>query len=342
MNNLEITTEPTREEWEAVHVHEFNQTWEWGEVMSSIKGVTPIRLLAKIDGKPVGVLQGFEWKLGPISMAITSGESGGGGGPVVSNGLNAEVRLAVAKKLIEEMLRIRSLRTIIYASTDFGKSLSPIDKSAIATKWTPIVELLSDENKMLSERVEQKTRNQINKSFKNGIEVIEGTRDDLETYRSIQSELVKKKHLSSQHLNSLSSLQKAWDTLAPGKIKLFLAKLEEETVGGALIFYSGKEVYYKSGVLTDEGRNLYAGNALQWKIIQDAIKNGYKFYNMSGGTKDESDPLYGITKFKLSFGGELKPFRRYSASGNRALRFIVYRIRRLMGKNEWFPLVIYP
>jgi len=125
-------------------------------------------------------------------------------------------------------------------------------------------------------------------------------------------------------------------------IKLWLAEKDGRVVGGALILYAGKGLLYRSGVLTEEGRDLYAGNALQWEIIADAIRRGYRVYNMCGGTSDPSDPLYGITKFKLSFGGEMRPFRRYSASGNRILRFLVYRLRRLLGKNEWFPLLIYP
>ncbi|MBU0766662.1 peptidoglycan bridge formation glycyltransferase FemA/FemB family protein [Patescibacteria group bacterium] len=351
MEDLSITSRPEPQEWDQIisasSKPEVNQTWEWGEVMRSIKGIKPIRLLVKQGDKPVGALQAFEWKIGPVSMTILSGESGGGGGPVVLDTLPADFRLIVAKKLLDELIaefkKRRSLKLTIYASPDFGSALPPLPPTKHTTKWTPIIPLISDEHKMLNEVVEQKARNQINKSNKNGVSVIEGSRNDLEVYQSIQSDLVKRKSLSKQHLNSVRSLQTVWDTLTKkNMIKLFLAKHEGHTVGGVLILYSGKGLLYRSGVLTEEGRNLYAGNALQWAVISDAIKGGYSLYNMSGGTDDPNDERFGITKFKLSFGGELKPFVRYSAHGNRLLRFIIFRARRLIGKNEWLPLAIYP
>ena len=351
MTTISITSEPEPQEWGqvigSVSTPEANQTWEWGEVMSAIKGVNPIRLLAQQDGKPVGILQAFEWKIGSLCLSIGSGESGGGGGPVVSEELPPDFRLQVAEKLLGELItesrKRHTLKLTIYTAPNFGESLPPLPPAKHATKWTPVVRLLTDAQRMLDERVKQKARNQINKSIKNSVRVVEGSRSDLEQYQAIQSELVKKKHLASQHLNSVNALKNVWDTLADkNMIKLFLAKYKGQTVGGAMILYSGTGLLYRSGVLTEEGRSLYAGNALQWAIISDAIRRGYRTYNMSGAAADPSDPRYGITKFKLSFGGELRPFLRYSASGNRILRFLVYRLMKIFGRNEWFPLPIYP
>ncbi|MDP7477558.1 MAG: peptidoglycan bridge formation glycyltransferase FemA/FemB family protein [Candidatus Peribacteraceae bacterium] len=342
MTTLNITDNPDRHEWDEVislvTTPNVNQTWEWGEAMSTIKGVRPIRLIAKQDGKPVGVLQAFEWKIGPISMGIGSGESGEGGGPVVPDG-----RIDIVVALLESLIAKRTLKTTVYTSAEFGEDLSDISSAKMATKHTPVISLLTNSEQMLNERVEQKTRNQISKSEKNDVHVREGSRDDLTAYRSIQGKLTKKKYLSAKHLNTLRSLEHVWDSLSGSqKIKLWLAEKDGEILGGALIFYTGNGLLYRSGVLTEEGRTLYAGNALQWKIICDAIERGYKCYNMCGGTVDENDPMYGITKFKLSFGGEMKSFKRYSSHGNRILRFLVYRLRALFGKNEWFPLLIYP
>ncbi|MCA9370459.1 MAG: peptidoglycan bridge formation glycyltransferase FemA/FemB family protein [Candidatus Peregrinibacteria bacterium] len=346
MVTLLNATDANRDQWSAIcnsiPLLPVNQTWEWGEAMRTFSGVQPIRLLAMRDGQPVGILQAFEWKIGPISLAITSGESGDGGGPVVL-GDDKSIALKLIEALYAESFKRRTLRTTIYGSPVFGEAMTDVEGFTMATKWTPIVELLSSVDDMLAQRIEQKARNQISKSEKNGVTVFEGTRNDLAAYRLIQASLVSKKHLNATHLNTLESLEHLWDALAPSKmIKLWLAKKGEGIVGGALILYSGKQLLYRSGVLTLEGRDLYAGNAIQWAIIRDAIENGYTSYNMCGGTVDESDPLFGITKFKLSFGGEMKPFRRYSASGNRVLKFLVYRLRRIFGKNEWFPLLIYP
>ena len=348
---VEIVSDPQRAQWDAVFasvvVPAVNQTWEWGEAMRTIKGVQPIRLLATCDGKPSGVLQAFEWKIGPLSMAISSGESGDGGGPVVSGDVPAGKRKDIAVKLLEvladEAKKRSTLKFTVYGSPEFGANLPAIGKLNIATKCTPVIELLSDPEQMLNEKVDQKARNQITKSEKNGVTVREGSRDELAAYRSIQHGLTEKKRLERTHLNSLSSLQHLWDALASkGMIKLWLAEKDGRVIGGALILYAGKGLLYRSGVLTEEGRDCYAGNALQWQIIADAIRRGYRTYNMCGGTTNESDSLYGITKFKMSFGGEMREFRRYSAGGNRILRFLAYRLRRMFGRNEWFPLLIYP
>ncbi len=347
----DIILNPDQAQWDDVLKRSLapspNQTWEWGEAMATIRGIMPIRLLAMRDGTPVGVLQAFAWTIGPLCMAVASGESGDGGGPVIAGHVpeadRSNLAGALLRTLVTEAKKRGALKLTISTSPELSKHLPPSASVNVATKWTPVLELLEDEEKMLNTKVDQKVRNQISKSEKNGVIVREGSRSDLAAYRSIQSALTARKRLERKSLNTLKSLEHVWDALAPkNMIKLWLAHKEGRVVGGALILYAGRGLLYRSGVLTEEGRTLYAGNALQWAIITHAIRRGYRTYNLCGAANDPSDPLYGITKFKLSFGAEVQPFLRYSAAGNRVVRFLAYRLCRIVRGNEWFPLLIYP
>ena len=347
---MNITHDPTPNQWNNVVRHcdypHINQSWEWGEAYKAVPHIQPIRLLVLHNDEPVGTLQGFEWRIGHISLAMISGGTGGGGGPVVSSHLPELLKISVHEHLIrsffKEAKRRRTLKTTLYTEM-FAPQPIRENEWTVTPQWNPVAKLLSDPQTMLHERIDQKTRNQIVKAQKNGICVRKGTKSDLALYHSMQEDLARKKNLPFNHLNSLHNLQLLWETLTPkGMLKLWIAKKEQEIVGGAIIFYYQKGLLYQSGVTTQNGRDWYASNAIQWHVIQDAIQHGYTFYNLGGGTKDPQDLRFSITQFKMGFGGEFMEFHRYSAHGNRILRFLAYKTMKLFGRNEWFPLLVYP
>jgi hypothetical protein len=48
-----------------------------------------------------------------------------------------------------------------------------------------------------------------------------------------------------------------------------------------------------------------------WNMIRHYREKGYKSYDFGGVDLDASSPTYGIAKFKLSFGGEIREERNY-------------------------------
>jgi lipid II:glycine glycyltransferase (peptidoglycan interpeptide bridge formation enzyme) len=68
----------------------------------------------------------------------------------------------------------------------------------------------------------------------------------------------------------------------------------------------GDHAWYSYGASADVGREVRPSNAIQWQMIKDAIDDGDSVYDLRGisDTLDESDPLFGLIRFKLGTGGQ--------------------------------------
>ncbi|MBI3336753.1 hypothetical protein HYZ98_04295 [Candidatus Peregrinibacteria bacterium] len=350
MKHLSLSTTPTEAQWNSVirsasNPH-FNQTWEWGEFYGMMPGIHPIRLLAMEGEKPIAMLQAFEWKKGPLSLGITSGGAGEGGGPVFVKTIDRDTEIRCYQSLIATLFRIfkekKSLRFLLY--TFPGDELPAPDISAkTGIKSTPILRLQESEELFL-QSLGHEGRWEQTIGIKRGLKIMEGGRHDLQEYCEIQHAVALAKKLNTKHMNTLREWEKLWDICSkkPGTIRFYIGKKDEKMVGALIVLYYGDTFFLRGAVSNPEGKKLLVNNALYGRAIIDGIRDGYVFCNMTGGTRDTHDPIYGITAFKLSFRSELVDFRRYSAIGNRYINYAVEKIRRLFGYNLWFPLPIYP
>lgn len=84
-------------------------------------------------------------------------------------------------------------------------------------------------------------------------------------------------------------------------VKLFVAKYKGKVLAANIISYFGEMVTYVHGSSSNEHRNLMAPYLLQWKVIKDAIEQGYKAYDFHGIGEGS---LAGVTRFKKGFHGE--------------------------------------
>lgn len=69
---------------------------------------------------------------------------------------------------------------------------------------------------------------------------------------------------------------------------------------GIWSFY-GDTATYLYGASSDENRSVMAPFLLQWRLIQEAKKEGFRYYDFFG-ISDKKWP--GVTRFKKGFGGE--------------------------------------
>lgn len=70
----------------------------------------------------------------------------------------------------------------------------------------------------------------------------------------------------------------------------------------------------------------YASKAMVWQSIVDAQERKYQVYDFGGICTDEQDPAYGITQYKLSFGGYRVEERNSLVISNPLLR-LGYRLK---------------
>jgi len=112
--------------------------------------------------------------------------------------------------------------------------------------------------------------------------------------------------------------------------RLFTIYHEDEIVGGLLFIEDipNRVRLFKScsRYLESENMKKLSGalmRYLHWYCIRYYKELGARIYDLGGINLDKSSPTYNITKYKLSFGGEIVTEYDYILVRNRALRAIV-------------------
>jgi len=97
--------------------------------------------------------------------------------------------------------------------------------------------------------------------------------------------------------------------------RLYMAYITDENgvetpIAGTLAIHWGDKVWYLYGASSNEHRNLMPNYLLQWTMIRWAVELGCRVYDFRGvsGDLDESNPLYGLYRFKRGFSGEFTEF----------------------------------
>ncbi len=117
---------------------------------------------------------------------------------------------------------------------------------------------------------------------------------------------------NSKKFNKKLKVVKEAIDIANKKIKE-AKKLEEEhgtfiPMAASLFIFDRDEVIYLTSGAYEEFRDFYASYAIQWYIIKEAMKLGYKKYNFYGisGIFDPKDESYGVYAFKKGFPGQVE------------------------------------
>lgn len=92
--------------------------------------------------------------------------------------------------------------------------------------------------------------------------------------------------------------------------RLYMAFLNDEPIAGTLAILFGDKVWYLYGASSNVHRETMPNYSLQWEMIRWAVENKCRIYDFRGvsGDLDESNPLYGLYKFKKGFNSELVEF----------------------------------
>jgi lipid II:glycine glycyltransferase (peptidoglycan interpeptide bridge formation enzyme) len=91
---------------------------------------------------------------------------------------------------------------------------------------------------------------------------------------------------------------------------LLLAEVAGLPVAGLFLFRFGPTAWYFYGASTDRSRELMPNHALQWAALRWAKAAGCTRYDWWGAPNalEESDPMWGVYRFKQGFGGEFTPW----------------------------------
>lgn len=153
----------------------------------------------------------------------------------------------------------------------------------------------------------QKVRYNIRLAARKGVEIRIGSKKDIPEFHKIMIETGIRDRFV---VRSPSYFEKMLNCLGPENIRLYLAYYQGKMIAGTIAIVYGNKCWYLYGASSNEYRNVMPNYLLQWEMIKWAIESGCDIYDFRGvsGDIDESNPLYGLYRFKKGFGGKFTEF----------------------------------
>lgn len=152
-----------------------------------------------------------------------------------------------------------------------------------------------------------KTRYNIRLAERKGVVTRVGTKEDYADFHRIMVETGTRDEFV---VRSQEYFEKMAEALTDEHCRLFMADYEGQPIAGTLAIAFGNKCWYLYGASSNAHRNVMPNYALQWDMIRWAKEKGCEIYDFRGvsGDLDESNPLYGLYKFKKGFNGEFTEF----------------------------------
>jgi len=93
----------------------------------------------------------------------------------------------------------------------------------------------------------------------------------------------------------------------PERIRFYFGEHEGELVAATLMVRVGVHVWYSYGASSTAKRDVRGSNAVQWRMMRDALAVGAEAYDLRGiaPTLDADDHHVGLVQFKVGTGGEV-------------------------------------
>jgi peptidoglycan pentaglycine glycine transferase (the first glycine) len=184
-----------------------------------------------------------------------------------------------------------------------GRSWQLSDEQ-IQFRNTVLVDLRPSEEAILS-NMKQKTRYNVRLADRRGVTVRVGTQADLDTLYSMYAETSMRDGFV---IRDEAYYKMVWETfIQKGMAEPLIAEVEGEAVAGVVIFRFAGKAWYLFGMSRLLHREKMPNHILQWEAMRRAKTAGCEVYDLWGAPDvfDESDPLWGVYRFKEGFRGTI-------------------------------------
>lgn len=291
------------------------QSWAWGELKAQT-GWTATRLLwANADGATCAAAALLTRRL---ARGLPGAVSYAPKGPLL-DWSDAPLVEDLLRRLEAEARRQRAIFLKIdpdvRADTDVGRQVVATlsrrgwrpSAEQIQYRNTVISDLTADENALLA-AMKPKWRYNIRLAERRGVFVRPGAAVDLPTFYAMYAETGDRDGFL---VRPYAYYRAIWERFLQDDLgRLLLAEVAGRPVAGLFIFRFGPTAWYFYGASTDRSRELMPNHALQWAALQWAKAAGCARYDWWGAPDilDESDPMWGVYRFKQGFGGEFTPW----------------------------------
>lgn len=296
----------------------FLQTWEWGQVKKSM-GWEPLPLILEEDGAIRASLLILKRKL-PLPI-VDKCIFYAPRGPVVDvdseelcrllldgAGKVAKAHGAIFLKIDPDVKKSNQGFEQILKNCGLVRNETGLDFEGVQPNFVFRLDITPSEVELL-ENMHAKTRYNIRLASRKGVTIREAVdKKDLEHFYTILVETARRDKFL---IRGYEYFETIWNQMVEsGMAKVFLAEHEGEPVSGTLAMLLGDKAWYLYGASSNEHRNLMPNYLIQWEMIRWARTQGCSLYDFRGvsGDLDESNPLYGLYRFKKGFNGEMVEF----------------------------------
>jgi lipid II:glycine glycyltransferase (peptidoglycan interpeptide bridge formation enzyme) len=303
------------------------QSWSWG-AFKSRHGWDVTRLMYSMGGKPVAAASILQRKLPKVPLSILYVPKG----PVLE-WQNARLAERIIEKLEIQARKRRALFVKVDPDLYYAKDLPALasrparagdlegllkgrgwrfSEDQIQFRNTVLLDLKPSEEELMA-GMKQKTRYNVRLARRRGVTIRQITSADAVEDRRLALELFFELYEETASrdgflIRAAGYYYDAWETfLEEGLAHLLLAEVEGETVAGLILFTFGAAAWYMYGASSNRHRKHMPNQLLQWEAMRCAKDAGCALYDLWGAPDElvETDPMWGVVRFKLGLGGEL-------------------------------------
>jgi len=165
-----------------------------------------------------------------------------------------------------------------------------------------LIDLRPEEATLLA-NMKQKTRYNIRLAGRKGVVVRMGGEADIDTLYRIYAETSVRDGFV---IREKAYYQSLWSTfIRSGMAQPLIAEVGGDIVAALIVFRFARRAWYMYGMSTQIHREKMPNYLLQWEAMKWAKESGCESYDLWGAPDEfiESDPLWGVYRFKRGLGG---------------------------------------
>lgn len=294
------------------------QTCGWGSFKRTV-GWEPRLILVRCDGRLLG---GALLLCRTLRRLFTIGYISRG--PVCFTADRGDFDL-VARSVLDELAKM-SLSYVVVVPHYEAAGMVPILRShgfypkpdllppSKLISATLVLDLNNDLNSILS-AMHSTTRNKVRRGMKSGIEVSEGGAADVPTFFRLMVNLCERRGIRPSPAATLGYYEDMLKCLGPGYVKVFVARYGAEPVSAAFAFVFGDSMRVWKVGWSGEHARCQPNRLMWWEMMKWAKNANLRWFDFVQILPDHANALlrgekvndeyWGVTQFKLGFGGKL-------------------------------------
>jgi lipid II:glycine glycyltransferase (peptidoglycan interpeptide bridge formation enzyme) len=305
------------------------QSWEWGQNKHISGWESDHKIWRDADDRVAAAAQVLTRSLSLKSIAVPLRIMYIPRGPILRDWWDPQLRSKIFTDLREFGLLKKSIFIKMDPEVEIGRGM-PGDNTA-DNPWVPdlvadletsgwvasaeqvqfrntmLIDLQPTEDELLA-NMKQKTRYNIRLAERRGVTIRPGYAEDLELLFNMYAETSIRDGFTIRNRDYYLSL---WENfISAGMAEPLLAEVDGEPVAGLIIFRFGGRAWYMYGMSRDLHREKMPNYLLQWHAMVRARQAGCGSYNLWGAPDEfvESDPMWGVYRFKAGLGAEVLRF----------------------------------